>query len=211
MKPYPTFQYLFPPRPEVKAPPTIIKQWEDKQFIAQPKLNGSCAVLFTDGNEVIMMNRHKEKFSRELLINKEELKKLHRGVGWLVLTGEYMNKSKKDSTGKVFNGKFVIFDILVYNGEYLTTTTFEHRQTLLDTLYELRHFDKFISEITSQLYRVNNIKTNITESWHDIVKTDMYEGFVLKKPSGMLETGFNSNNNTGWQVKIRKPTKNYKY
>lgn len=210
MKPYIDFQYLFPPRPELKAPSTIIPNYEGR-FIAQPKLNGSCAVLFTDGNEIIMMNRHKEQFSRECLIDKEELKKLHKGKGWLVLTGEYMNKSKKDSEGKIFNGKFVIFDILVYQNEYLVGTTFKERQELINELYPSQVFDKYISIISSSLYKVNNIETNITQSWNDIVKTDMYEGFVLKNPQGILDVGYRSANNTGWQVKIRKPTKNYQY
>ena len=211
MKPYLNFQYLFPPRPEIKAPHSVIKQYEGQNFIAQPKLNGSCAVLFTDGHQVIMMNRHKDTFSRDLLIDKEELKKLHKGEGWLVLTGEYMNKSKKDSQGKLFNGKFVIFDILVYQNQYLTGSTFSERQILLDNLYSLKPYDKFISQIESHLYRVNNITTNITQSWEEIIKTDMYEGFVLKKPTGSLDTGYRSDNNTGWQLKIRKPTKNYQY
>jgi len=39
----------------------------------------------------------------------------------------------------------------------------------------------------------------------------MIEGFVLKKPSGKLESGLREKNNMGWQLKIRKPTKNYQY
>lgn len=210
MKSYIDFQYLFPPRPEIKAPSTVISNYEGK-FIAQPKLNGSCAILFTNGEKVIMMNRHKAQFSRELLINKEELKKLHKGNGWIVLIGEYMNKSKKDSNGNIFNGKFVIFDILVYQDKYLIGTTFKERQELLDKLYPTQSFDKYISAISSSLFKVNNIQTNITQSWEDIIKTDMYEGFVLKNPYGTLDVGYRSNNNTGWQLKIRKPTKNYEY
>ena len=208
MKPYTEFQYLFPPRPEIKFPPHMIKNHEGK-YIAQPKLNGSCGVLFTNGEEVVLMNRHHTQFEREI-INKEELKKLHRGNGWMVVVGELMNKSKKDTKGKVFNG-FVIFDILVLNGEYLTGVTFEERQNMLDSLYNLTYFDNYISQIENKFYRVNNFTQNLTQSFEDITKTDMYEGFVFKKPTSSLDTGFVSNNNTGWQFKVRKPTKNYQY
>jgi hypothetical protein len=39
----------------------------------------------------------------------------------------------------------------------------------------------------------------------------MYEGLVMKRPTGTLETGMREANNTGWQVKVRKATKNYEY
>lgn len=207
---YPNFRYLFPPRPEVKIPPSSIKDYEEKNYVAQPKLNGSCAVLFTDGHQVILMNRHAKTFGNKLLIDNKCLKSLHRGNGWLVLTGEYMNKSKRDTQGKLFNGCFVIFDVLVYQSQHLELT-FEERQKLLDELYEGNPYDGYISKIENQLYRVNNFKTNLTQSFGEITKTDMYEGFVLKRPSAPLEIGWRSANNVGWQLKIRKPTKNYAY
>jgi hypothetical protein len=109
---YEKFRYLYPPRPTVKAPPNSIKTYEKMGLWAQPKLNGSCSLLFTNGTDVFFMNRHHEKFSNNHL-DKEELKSLHRGTGWLVLVGEYMNKSQRGPDRKIFNLKFVIFDILV--------------------------------------------------------------------------------------------------
>lgn len=207
---YEEFRYLFPPRPEIKSPVSGIPVYEKMGMWAQPKLNGSCALVFTDGNEAKMMNRHYETFSREL-IKREELLELHRGKGWLVLVGELMNKSQRGEDGKIFNSKFVIFDILVYNGEYLVGSTFEERQNLIDQLFSPEPYQEWVKRINDIFYRVENITSNMLDSWKKLVSVEMYEGLVFKKPSAKLDVGYKPANNTGWQVKVRKPTKNYSY
>ena len=173
-------------------------------------MNGSCGVLILDGSTSKIMGRHNNHFAREA-VPKEVLSKAHRGAGYMVVTGERMDKSKKDGNKKTFTG-FVIFDILVFNGKHLIGSTFEERQNLLDTLYPTTtYFDKYIDKISDSIYRAKNFKSNFTEIWKDLTSIDMYEGFVLKKPTGKLENGFREANNTGWQIKCRKPTKNYSY
>lgn len=207
---YPSFRYIYPPRPETKSPPSGLPTYERMGFVAQPKLNGSCAVLFLDGKSSRMMGRHNNVFAREI-IDPEHLKRLHRGNGWLVLVGEYMNKSQKDSRGKVLNG-FVIFDVLVHNGKHLHGTTFLDRQRLLDTLFpSASDHDDFIENVSPSVYRAKNFSANFSELWKKAVKVEMIEGFVLKRASGVLDQGFKSSNNTGWQVKIRRSSKNYSY
>jgi ATP-dependent DNA ligase len=129
----------------------------------------------------------------------------------MVLCGEFMNKSQRGADRKVFNAKFVIFDIIVYNGKHLKDSTFWERQTLLDSLYEVQKHDQWINKIYENIFRVKNLEENLEQEWKDIVNVEMYEGFVLKKREGKLEQSFKQKNNIGWQVKIRKPTKNYKY
>ena len=128
----------------------------------------------------------------------------------MVLVGEYMNKSQRDGLGKIFDGKFVIFDILVYGGEYLLGSTFAQRQQLLDQLYLGNSYDSWMDRINDTVFRARCI-SSFSKSWKKVVDVGMYEGFVLKKPAAKLDTGYSEANNTGWQVKIRKPTKNYSY
>ena len=80
--------------------------------------------------------RHSQ-YLTNVSITKEEILSLFRGeVGkWMVINGEYLNKSKQDENRLTFNHKFVIFDILVYNSEYLVGETFQDRINLLDELY----------------------------------------------------------------------------
>jgi hypothetical protein len=42
-------------------------------------------------------------------------------------------------------------------------------------------------------------------------KLDCIEGVVLKNPNARLEPGRREDNNTRWQVKIRKPTAVYRF
>jgi ATP-dependent DNA ligase len=208
---YLEYKYIYPPRPEVKSPASGLNTFERMGFIAQAKLNGSCAVLFTDGERVRFMGRHADTFSRSLIPD-SVLAKLHRGSGWTVLVGEFMNKSQKDGRGKVFNGTFVLHDILVHESRYLLGMTLGERQALLDELYpETAPFDNFIHQVGESAYRIKNLTQDLDVLWKEVVKVGMYEGFVLKRPTAPLDMGFRPNNNSGWQLKIRKPTKNYSY
>ena len=210
MQPYDNFKYYFPPRPEIKSPQSGLPTYERMGFWATPKLNGSCAILFLGTDKLRFMNRHQNTFSREL-IPKEDLAALHRGSGPMVLCGEYMNKSKKDANGKTFNGCLVLFDILVHKGQYLTGTTYEERQELLESLFPSSNYDKWIDQVSKNVYKVKNFKSNFVALYNEIVEIDMYEGWVLKKPTALLEMGLRPLNNNGWQIKIRKATKNYSY
>lgn len=210
-----SFKYIYPPRAATKSPPSGLVTYERMGFIAQPKLNGSCGVLFLDGfGGARLMGRHNNDFAR-VTIDKVDLKTLHRGAGYMVLVGEYMNKSQKDGNKKLFNDTFVIFDIVVYGGKQLIGSTFLERQELIEKLYPSyshdKHFDDYIQYVSPSVYRVNNFTSNFNSLFGKIVTTQMYEGFVLKRPDGKLENGLREANNTGWQLKIRKPTKNYKY
>ena len=203
-------KYIFPPRPEVKSPPSGLGIYERRGFIAQPKLNGSCCVVITDGQTVKVMGRHNNFLTREI-VPKEDLRRLHRGAGWMVLVGEYMNKSQRCSNRKPFTG-FVIFDILAINGKHLIGTTFMGRQELLEKHFPYGNsFDEYISNISPSVYRVHNFVSNFDVMFKSIVSVEMYEGFVLKRPDGRLENGLREANNTGWQLKIRKPTRNYRW
>jgi hypothetical protein len=209
-RPYNDFRYIYPPRPEIKTPPKAIPIYERMGFWGTPKLNGSNGMSFIKPGTTKVMGRHNDSFSRQIVPH-EDFQRLHRGSGWMVLNGEYMNKSKRDGNGVIFNANFVIFDILVYNGKYLIGSTYEERQELLDSLYNLSPFDPWIDKVSNNIYRVKNFKSGFLDKYDEIIQIDMYEGWVLKKPKGKLETGFRYGNNTGWQLKARKSTKNYSY
>lgn len=205
-------KYIYPPRPATKAPESSIETLSGLGFVAQPKLNGSCSELYTDGKLLDFTTRHKKPFSNKLLINDDEFLSLHRGNGWIVLAGEYMNKSQRGTDGKVFNGKFVIWDMLVYNGEHLLGSTVEERLDLLSDIYPVTSHDGWIGQISENTFRALTIQPDhFSSAWKELIGTQMYEGMVFKKKTGKLGLGFNANNNTGWQVKVRKPTKNYSY
>lgn len=207
---YKSFRYIFPPRPENKIPRSELKKYDNGIYMAQPKLDGSNLTVYTNGVEVILMNRHGQTLSN-VMLPISEFKKLHKGEGWLALNGEYMNKSKKDTDNNTFNHKFVIFDILVYNGKQTVGKTFKQRQELLHSLYKTEKYDNFIEKINENIFAVKTFFSKFVDIYDELVKTDMYEGLVIKKMNSKLKNGVSKTNNTGSQIKCRKETKNYRF
>lgn len=206
---YTQYKYIFPPRPEITIAPASLDKFSTGEFIAQPKMNGSLMEVYTDGTKVVTMNRHKEPISHKM--NIEELKSLHRGNGWMVLCGEYMNKNKKDEDDQYWNIKYVIFDIIVYEGNHLLKTSFDERFELLRKLYTDNPVKKHLHQVSENCFRVSSMRFGLRGVFDEITQYDMYEGLVLKKGDGLLENGTTQKNNVRTQLKCRKPTKNYAF
>lgn len=212
MAKYKNFKYIYPPRPKNAIPPEDLDFWDNGSLIAQPKLNGSNCVIFTDGDDFFVMNRHKQRLTN-FKIDNSELSKIYRGDGeWMIINGEYMNKSKNDENRIVFNHKLVIFDILAYNGEYLVGSTFSERVNLLNDIYgEVDSEKNYLYSISDNIYRVKSYSNGFNELFNNFIEVDMLEGLVLKRANAKLEIGTSELNNVKSQLKCRKPTKNYKY
>lgn len=211
IKPYKIGTYIYPPRPEFKIRPESLVKYDTGEYIAEPKLNGSNMQIYFNNKMVHkIMNRHKELLLNKL--NSSEIISIYRGTGEMVLNGEYMNKSKKDEKQNIFNNKFVIFDILVLNGMHLTGTTYIERYNMLLDLYpEKKDYNEYLYQISENIFIVKYFDKNFFNLYQKLTNIDMLEGLVLKKKYGKLEQGTREKNNTGWQIKCRKPTKNYNF
>ncbi len=207
---YNRYRYIYPPRPEINLPSSELNKYDNGLWLGQPKLNGSNITIFTNGVELHVYNRHNSPLSN-VKMTKEDFLSLHRGNGWFVLNGEYMNKSKLNGKNEVFNHKLVIFDVLVYNGIQTIGMTFEERINLLNKLYVQSDYDGFINKVSDKVYMVKSFYENFHQTYQKIIQTDMYEGWVLKKRNTKLKNGISEKNNTDSQMKFRKPTKNYSY
>jgi len=212
MAQYSKYVYIFPPRPKNAIQSSDLDFWDNNTLIAQCKLNGSNCTIYTNGEKHVVMNRHNGRLTNFRLTD-EEIKSMYRGNGeWMVINGEYMNKSKSDEKRQVFNHKFVIFDILVLNGDSLVGKNFEERVILLDQLYGTNNSDKpYLYGISENIYRVKSYTSNFLELYNDLVEIDMIEGLVLKRKSARLEAGTSELNNTKSQIKCRKKCNSYRY
>lgn len=212
--PYNKPDYLFPPRPTRKIQPSKLSKYEGNRYILQPKLDGSCAVIFTNGTETVVKSRHRRSFTR-FKMDMREIQNIHRGDPgtWMVVVGEYMNKSRRDERGCVWNQKLVVFDILVYESKLLLGMTTTDRQLLLEDIFPERPFKPYLSKISKNIWRVKNIydETGFYEKFDEIGKINMYEGFVLKQRDAGLRPPYRGGDNSISQLKVRKPTKNYRY
>ena len=209
---YASFRYIYPPRPKNPIPNTELSFWDNGSLVAQPKLNGSNCLIFTNGVKHIAMNRHNGRMTN-FQIKDEEIAALYKGTGgWTVLNGEYMNKSKQDETRSAFNHKFVIFDILVDDGDYLVGKTFEERIALLDSMFGQEDSEKdYLYGISENVYRVKSYLNGFNMLYDRLTPIDMIEGLVMKRKNARLEMGNTELNNVKSQIKCRKSTLNYKY
>ena len=209
---YTSFRYIYPPRPKNPIPNSELGFWDNGSLIAQPKLNGSNCLIFTNGEKHIVMNRHNSRLTNFQLTD-DEIKGLYKGTGgWTVLNGEYLNKSKQDENRKSFNHKFVIFDILVNDGDYLVGKTFEERVILLDQMFGQNESEKdYLWVVSENVYRVKSYNNQFNMLYDRLTPIDLIEGLVLKRKNARLELGTSELNNVKSQIKCRKATLNYKY
>jgi len=202
--------YIFPPRPENKIKPLSLIKYDTNEYYGQVKLNGSCSELYISKKSFSQRNRHQGTITN-FKMDEKEILNLQKGNGKIVLVGEYMNKSKLDINGKLFNNKFVIFDILVYEDMYLVGTTYQERYELLKKLFGTNEYDDYLYQISENVFLVKSFENNFNEKYNKIIKIDMLEGFVLKRKNGKLERGTREKNNTSWSLKVRKQTLNYQF
>jgi ATP-dependent DNA ligase len=128
------------------------------------------------------------------------------------LNGETLNKSKLDERGITFNQKLILFDILVFDSDYLVGKTFQERIYLLDSMYGNNISDKeYLHGISDNIYRVKSHDKDFKNLFDTYTKIDLIEGLVLKRKNSKLELATSEKNNWRSQIKCRKPEKNYKY
>lgn len=216
-----SFKIMFPPRPKNAIHPNGIGEFDNNTMIAQPKLNGSQGVLNVNEIEYDFRNRHKEILTN-VKIDPSELQNLHRGTGDMILCGEYLNKNQKHKLGD-FNHKYVLFDILMFNGVHLIGKTFKQRQTILRELFytDSEEFDGFLRKVKGfeNVYIVETFETNFVNIFNTLTENNskgepinpIYEGMVFKDKNAKLEYGFSEDNNHKTQVKSRRQTKNYAF
>lgn len=209
---YSNYRYIYPPRPKNAIPSSDLNSYDNGTMSAQPKLDGSNCLIFTDGKIVKVMNRHSQPLTR-FDIPTEEILSLYKGTGgWTVLNGEYMNKSKRDENNEVFNHKLIIFDILVSDGDYLIGKTFGQRIAILDEMFGNSESEKeYLHAVSQNVYRVKTYTSRFLDTFERLTRIDMVEGLVMKRTNARLEIGNTELNNVNSQLKCRKPTKNYKY
>lgn len=216
---YNDFKYIYPPRPESAIAPDQLDEI-GAGWIAQPKYNGSCSVAFINGRkDSKLFNRTGEELSLQKSLNYLDLNDSDK---FMVLCGEYLNKNKKGEDGNFFNNKFIIWDILVWKGRYLIGETLEARLLILLELFgcsralvesngKLGIYEHLLTTKVENIFLAPSYESYFKSLYESIVKTDLYEGLVLKNMTAKLQMGFKEKNNAAWQVKVRKATKNYSF
>jgi hypothetical protein len=202
MDTYTQYRYLYPARPKDKP---ILKEsvsfMQKLGYVAQKKKNGTCTVIFTNGEQVIFKTRHPDQ--REGDHGAWQPTPDHvqffssLGPNWYVFNAELLHNK-----GPSIKNELFIFDIIVHDGKYLVGTTFAQRQALLEKMWGSKWKDE------GDQYRVHKHVT-VAKVFHSDFKAlfdnlgPLDEGLVFKLPQGKLRPCINDNSNDGWAQKCR--------
>lgn len=198
---YDSYQYLWPPRPEKAVPNGMLEFYERQGWVGQIKKNGTCSLVFINGDETIHRNRHNESHKAWSPID-NGLSKFTKG--WTVFVAELLHSKVPGIKDTLY-----VFDILVYDNQHLVGTTLIERHELL---HSIMSFESEASEhyvVNEKLLLAKNFY-NLSETW-DALSNPEDEGIVAKNPNAMLENCLKDGLNSKWQVKCRKQHKNYAF
>lgn len=220
--------YIFPPRAEHCIPRNEVQPYFDLGWKAQIKYNDTRILIkYLPNEKVELWNRHGMRVSYtppDTLI--AQLNSLRDKLGISDLT--ILDGGLLDSKHQAIKDQIVVWDILVQNGEHLLGTTYEERFSRIRAIgvgshpYTPTHkrhptLDIGISLTTDVFCPRWYDHTQYQQIW-EIVQianapfpTPVFEGCVLKDPTGQLQIGFKVKNNTSWQVKSRVTTGRHQF
>ena len=203
---YNEFNVLSPPRAEKSVPSTMLSVYENLNWWAQYKKNGTYNVIYVSPEKkVVAKTRHLDDhkawgWSKE---TKEPFEALP-GKGWYVLCAELLH-SKVPGIRDVN----YLHDVLVYDGEYLLGQTYAQRYQKLQGLFLKAATEKVQTDshwqLSQNLWLARNHKKGFKKIFDAMIDPED-EGIVLKDPNAVLGSASNR-----WSVKCRRPMKNYSF
>lgn len=211
------WKYLFPPRPKKAIPKSLLTFYERKGWVAQVKLNGTCNMIsVSPENAITAKSRHPEENNGNHSLWAPSAKTAaafktlpRKNGGWYVFVAELMHSKVKDGP----RDTNYIHDIVVADGDYLVGWTFEQRQELLASL-----FPEIDASQSTIAYHVidqntwlarNHVAVDLVDLYTRVIPDPAYEGLVMKRPDAKLGICSRESANQDWQVKCRRPHKNY--
>jgi hypothetical protein len=224
-------RYIFPPRPQKAAVPyERVDMYKRAGWYAQLKYNDKRTVFSIEHGKAEIFNRHHTKhktynLSEEL---RDEIVQAAVVFGLDTDQWNYLDGGLLHGKHKLMKDTFVIWDILVRNGDWLLNTTYKSRY---DTLASPR--DPFMVDINGTEFNfgikitdhifVPRLWENYQEAWDYVKKVNdaagwkegqgecLLEGLVVKNPAGRLKPAFKEENNAEWQSRCRIKTGRHKF
>ena len=204
---------IYPPRIKIILPPENLDRV--RGYIAQYKYNDIRTLFHFLPEEILLFTRKREPVREYSLTErmKSALRKLRLDPTKLhTLDGGIMRHLTVSGESPI-----VIWDILVHDNLPLTDTTMIDRYRLLQKIcsnpkkIENATGHQIGLEIDGPLWLAPIFTKNLREHFLEAIPTDYLEGLILKDPRARLSTPRHEDNNTSWQIKIRKPAKNYAF
>lgn len=207
---------IFPPRPKGKMLPSDLYLYEDGNWLAQRKFNGSRVVVHISSERKITVgNRHGTTFSKFELSAKEKedliscLNLDAEKEYWL--DGELMNKD-------VNSTKEIIFFDVLHAGKYLffqpkQLERIEMLKQICDNPVKLNS-SGIALEMSSKFSMAETFYDNFKLRYEESLENKQIEGLVLRKKNSGLDSLGDKEYETNNMIRCRKPfskTKGYEF
>ena len=200
----------YPARPEYAVAPAMFGHYTGKGWGWQYKMNGTYSIIgVSPTGEIHNLNRHGEAHKQwKPTARTRNLVKYATPGKWTVFLCELI-----DAKTPQIKDTLYIFDLCVFNSEFLMGTKFEDRQQLLEIMVPKAKAIKGVEShklIEEGLWLSQVIKRDPAKVFQEIVKLNdsAIEGLVGKDPQGTLEPFFRENSNQAWQIKVRRAMQN---
>jgi len=232
-------RFIYPPRPMKDAIPfSEVKMYSQYGWIGQVKWNDKRTEISVSDGGVEIFNRHNGVHKTFTLTDelREELLTVFRDVFGLDISNwSYADGGLLDGKNKHISGLFVIWDILVREGEWLVGSTYQDRYNWLLEKAVAAGGKPFIVTINGKefdfgvrlsehifLPRVSEDFNSIWEFTQAVNKAAgwnspkdgeaVLEGIVAKDPNGILKPDNGKiDNNTDWSARSRIYTKRSRF
>lgn len=187
--------FLYPPRPETAISPSVISSFEKRGFVAQIKKNGTCSIASVgEKGYVDFYTRHGDR--HKAWTPSTETRAFLAQFPNSVFVFELLH-----SKGGGVRDTLYFFDIISFmDADFIGVTFLERMKALRQVLKDA---PKNMSVATVYTKNLTKLFTGL--------KHELDEGIVLKDPNSVLRSCFQEGKNGHWQVKCRRPTKNYAF
>jgi len=196
---WPNRPTLIPPDPNnpLDPKPDYINELEKSgKFVAEQKWNGDNTSIYTDDHS--FWNRHNEphRYSPPPAMMKE-LKRFPKGA---IVNLELMHYRTK-----TIKNQLLIHSLLAWDGVPLAGKTWGDARLILEDLFKTLKPAKESGLILSPVW-----KTGFWKLFQE-ADGDIIEGIILKNPKGKLVISASKIPDVSYMLKIRKPSKKYKF
>ena len=199
-------RYIYPPRPLTKIKPEQLGSMEkEDKYLWQPKFDGDRCVTSIQGGSVFLGNRHAKWHSPHAYPQiRQEVLGLNLPDGNHYLDGELVS----------FNNEavLVLFDVLQIKS-YLIGVNQAARISILEGLIKggRPHPEVPATKMSEHLWIADHGYGDFDSNYSDFITNPLLEGLVLRKTESVLDNWGASEYEVDWQIRCRRPHKNYRF
>lgn len=214
MQQYTGFKYIYPQLAKKTTSISSLNRLDNGQWLLSPNYEGRPCIVFTNGFE-LMVYDHRGRVLKNVN-DAIDFRRLAKSKDWYVYSGIYNNKPDKTQTagGLIFEtDRFIITDVLVWDGEYLLGTTLEERMGILDSVFQfhattisdcyIEAFKFMYCTSAKGVFRAKMYDHNFEATYNQIVAAK-YNGVIIRKKQTSLEEAFRNRANRADMIIFRK-------